>query len=720
MIQPSARPRLATLIPLLVALLGLALQLLDPPVLATLRLAMFDQYQRWRPRTEVPAPVRVIDIDEASLARQGQWPWPRTRVAELTERVRAAGAVAIGWDFLFAEADRSSPRQVVAHWPLPAALRTALLAQADHDDVLARTLAAGRIVLGSGLERGAGGAESANAPAPPADAARFVMAGDIAMTRLHRFDRHSRPLPMLQAAAAGVGAMNFLPDHDGIVRRVPLVLTDNGRPVPSLAAEMLRVSQGATNILLRGEGDGGDLAAVRIGALEIPVDARGEAWVHFAPVSRRQHIPAWRVMTGEYPKAQLAGSLVLIGTSAPGLLDTRFSPLGGVMPGVDIHAQALEQILAGDPLRRPWWAPAAEALALALATLAVGLTARLAGATASSVAAVVGIAVIAGGSWFGFVRHGLLLDATLPVLATAAAFVLAGIAHHRDSERRQRWVREAFSRYVSPNRVEHLVEHPDSLQLGGERRQCSFVFSDVADFTQLMESLDPAEAVALLSDYLDGMIGIAFRHEGTLDRVVGDAIAIMFSAPVTQPDHRQRALDCALAMQAHANAHRARLAASGVDFGMTRIGVHCGEVIVGNLGGKAIFDYRALGDPVNTTSRLETANKHLGTQLCVSQDVIEGCADVPRRPIGRLLLKGKHEPVMAWEPMSQAWDGAPRDAEADAAYRAAWALLGENDSAAQSAFAALATRCPDDGLAVFHAHRLARGERGSLIVLDEK
>jgi adenylate cyclase len=705
-----SRARLAFLIPVVATLAGLTLQLLDPPPLTGLRNSLFDQYQRWQPRDYRPVPVRIVDIDEESLKRLGQWPWPRTRVAELAERLREAGAAVIGFDLVFAEPDRSAPLTAMTQWRLSPAAREELHALPDHDRVLADSLRTGGVVLGTVLERSDTAQSLARRPGT-----RIATSG-AGVPPLHAFRSEVRPLAELESAAEGLGALNFIPDSDGVVRRVPLALSLAGQAVPSFDAEILRVAQRAPNLLLRAA-VGGELETARIGGHDIPVTREGEMWLRYSPRVAGRSLPAWKVLAGDFPRSLVAGNMVLVGTSAQGLLDLRFSPLGGIIPGVEIHAQALEQVLAGQHLARPYWAPALEAILLLVGGIASGVLALRRHAVFSAIATCIVLLLLGAGAWHLFAARGLLLDPLTPALAIVASFTLSGIVHHREAERRQRWMREAFSRYVSPNLVRHLTAHPDQLDLGGERRECSFVFTDLADFTRLMELTNPANAVALLNRYLDGMIGIAFRHEGTLDRLVGDAIAIMFSAPLTQADHRRRALACALEMRDFANRHRAELAAQGVAFGLTRIGVHCGEVIVGNLGGNAIFDYRALGDPVNTASRLETANKWLGTQVCVSQAMLDDEPAFAARPIGRLLLDGKLQPVMAWELLGSVPDA---NAEPDAPYAEAYALLATDTSAATRAFVHLRALRPDDALVRLHNVRLSGGESGDLVVLGRK
>lgn len=714
----SLLARLGLLLPIFSVLVGLGLLIADPPPVQTLRNNVFDQYQRWHPRDYVEVPLRIVDIDEESLRRLGQWPWPRSRLAELVERLKAAGVAASGFDVLLAEPDRTSPKFMAELWHLEGATRQAIGRLPDHDQMLARSLVQADAVLGFVLQREAAGAGqgAAGLLRPPF---RYIRSGEEPTRRVNRFGAVIKALPELESAVAGNGALNFVADSDGIVRRVPLVFDLAGEPVPSLAAELLRVAQGERNYVLKAVEGGGGLAEIRIGDYRIPTNAEGEVWVHYsAPVAER-YLPAWKVLAGEVPAELLAGHIVLIGSSAQGLMDLRFTPLGGVMPGVEAHAQAIEQILSGHLLVRPVWAKAAEGMVLIVGGLAIALLSIRAGAlTAAGVTAACLVLALSGG-WVAFREYGLLIDAVTPSLIFALAFLFGSLIHHLLSERESRWIKGVFSRYVSPNRVDFLVKNPDAMSLGGKRQECSFVFTDLADFTGLMESIDPGEAVAMLNSYLDQMIAIAFRYDGTLDRIVGDAVAIMFSAPVAQPDHRARALACALEMDAFAAAYAADLQARGVRFGKTRIGIHAGEVIVGNFGGSTMFDYRALGDPVNTASRLESVNKWLGTEVCVSEAVLAGCPNAPARPVGSLVLKGKNEAIKVFEPLTA--EREQRYAPLDRYLQAYGRLLAaDGHEAACRMFAELAADYPGDPLARLHHSRLQRGERGDRMVMTEK
>jgi adenylate cyclase len=273
-----------------------------------------------------------------------------------------------------------------------------------------------------------------------------------------------------------------------------------------------------------------------------------------------------------------------------------------------------------------------------------------------------------------------------------------------------------LSRYFSPNLADELAENPEFLKLGGERRDLTFVFTDLAEFTPLVESLDPSIIVPLLNEYLDQMTQIVFRHGGTIEKIVGDAVHAIFGAPKEQADHAARGVACAMEMDAFAEAFREKKNAEGLALGVTRIGVHSGNAIVGNFGGELYFDYTAHGDAVNTAARLEGVNKFLGTRVCVSEQVVEQVPDSKGRPVGTLKLKGKSAGLKVFEPL------LPHQADAPAteSYREAFAKLEAGDAGARQAFAALVGQHGEDPLATFHLKRLLAGETGVAIAFGEK
>jgi adenylate cyclase len=299
------------------------------------------------------------------------------------------------------------------------------------------------------------------------------------------------------------------------------------------------------------------------------------------------------------------------------------------------------------------------------------------------------------------------LEATIQKTINALEELREANQRLQESER----VRANLARFFSPNLAYQLVNHPDELEVGGERRDLTFLFTDLTDFTALVEASDPSLIVSLLNEYLDEMTNIVFDHGGTIDKVVGDAVHAIFGAPMSQPDHARRAVQCALDMDAFGESFAAARRAEGVALGSTRIGLNSGLAIVGNFGGETFFDYTAHGDAINTAARLEAANKHLGTRVAVSGACVERMRDFHGRPVGAVLLKGKQEPVAVFEPL-------PSGAPADEAWLATFRLMERGAPEARAALEALAAERPEDGLVAMHAARLRAGGSGVLIDLS--
>jgi class 3 adenylate cyclase len=275
--------------------------------------------------------------------------------------------------------------------------------------------------------------------------------------------------------------------------------------------------------------------------------------------------------------------------------------------------------------------------------------------------------------------------------------------------------RAHLSRYFSPNLADHLAENPKTFELGGERRELTFLFTDLASFTPLVEKHDPAVVVSIMNDYIGGVSAIVFEHGGTVDTVVGDAVHAIFGAPMEQPDHAARGVACALAIDTFASDFVKEKAGENITVGITRIGVHTGSAIVGNFGGENYFHYTAHGDAVNTAARLETANKAFGTRMCVSADTVQNIPDFVGRPIGSLTLKGKVKEIFAFEPVDQDQAGSGRLLE----YLDAFGKLKDGDPGCLRAFASYVSKYDDDTLANFHLQRLLAGQISINISLTE-
>lgn len=690
------------------------MQLLTPSLHIDLRNAVFDTYQVLKPREVGNDRVKIVDIDDESLARIGQWPWPRDVMAELLQKLTAEGAASVVFDIAFPEADRAAPRRYLEKWQNNSEIARLILRLPDTDEVFAQTLEQSPSVTGFSLNIGEPSTRM------PAKRAGVVVQGSDPSALLHRFDKAVTSIPEIETAAAGNGSFNFIPDGDGVIRRVPLILKFGDEFYPTLALEALRVAQGDRNIAIvtdaqDGATEANGITSVRVGKRSIHTDRQGQVWVHYTRSLQERIIPAWKVLNDALPEKAFENKIVFIGPSSEGLKDLRFSPLGP-LPGVEVHAQLVEQILDETYLQRPYWAGHVELLLIfAVWLIVVPAAFRLGAAWAAIAVAALAVGVVAM-SWLLFSEARYLINPNMPVLAAMAIYVGAAVPRFIDSEQQRRWISGAFSSYISPNLVEHLIENPGELSLGGERRECSFVLTDLAGFTGLVEQSDPATIAALLNDYLEGMVEIAFENDGTLDRIVGDAVAVMFSAPIEQSDHAARAVRCAREMDRFASEFARARGTPDRPLGPTRIGVNTGTVTVGNFGGGAMFDYRALGDPINTAARLESANRHLGTQVCVAGTTASRCEGFIGRPVGELWLVGKSEGIAAFEPL----DEETFRSERVQSYMQAYQKLAGGDGDVLTAFEALHERYPDDGLVAFHLNRLRAGETGAHIHFEQK
>ncbi|MBL8546946.1 MAG: adenylate/guanylate cyclase domain-containing protein [Hyphomonadaceae bacterium] len=635
----------------------------QPQVLRTLRAFAFDTYQRLAPaQAPANAAVVVVDIDEASLSRLGQWPWSRATMAELTDRLGEAGAAAIVFDVLFSEPDRTSPEQILAAAPEAqrAALGRVIAGWPTHDSTFAEALARHRSVLAASFQ------SEPTTDLFPLKAGQ-AFAGDNPSPFLPAYDGVSTSLPALYEASLGVGFMNWTPDNDQIVRRVPLFARQGDVIAPSLALEALRVAQGASTYLVRSANAQGaaafgrntGMSQVRVGAATIPTSANGEIWIHFARFQPGAAIPAWRVIAGDVDPSALSGRIVLIGASASGLMDLRATPLDAAIPGVDIHRQILEQIIAQDFLSRPDFAPAIEWLVALLVILVLAFAAPRTSASLSAGFGLLAVFVVFAIGLLSFVYAGYLFD---PIFPAACAFVFSASAAtylYRRTEQQRAQIRLAFSQYVSPDIVHQLTAHPERLKLGGEVRDLTVLVCDIRNFTTISERLNAEELTAFINSFLTPLTDIIIANGGTIDKYMGDAIMAFWNAPLDDAQHARHGCDAALQivgrMTALNDGWRAQAQAAGRSFEDVAIGIglNTGQCCVGNLGSDRRFDYSAIGDAVNVSSRLEGLTKAHRLPLLVGELTAQQADGVSFVEVDLVRLKGRATPSRIYAPLEE-------------------------------------------------------------------
>src|SRR6186713_2934531 len=428
----------------LLLLIGLvALRLADPILLQELRVRVFDFFQVLHPRQATERPVVIVDIDEKSLNSLGQWPWPRTRIADIITRLTQMGALVVAFDVVFAEPDRMSPGIAADTFrDIDEAMRAKLRTLPSNDAVLADAFRKSRVVVGeSGLPFAVAEASGAQLPIGIA-----TMGGD-ARPFLLNFPGLLRNVPTLEQAASGRGLFTIRPERDGIIRRVPVVMQAQGAIMPSLTLEMLRVASGSNTVLIRSDHAGVQSAAIP--GFVIATDRNGQLWIHFAPHDKDRYISAVDVLEGRVPSDRVAQRLVLIGTSAVGLLDSKTTPVDPLMPGVEVHAQVLENILTNSVLSQPNWAIAAEFLAALVLGLLVIAFAPMFGPTTLVAVGALFATVLIGTSWYFYVQNRLLFDFTYPLLSSVLVYLTLMFSNYMSEEAQRRRIRSAFGQYLS-------------------------------------------------------------------------------------------------------------------------------------------------------------------------------------------------------------------------------------------------------------------------------
>jgi adenylate cyclase len=567
--------------------------------------------------------VVIVDIDRASLARFGAWPWPRARLAEVISAIAAAKPRVVGLDILLAGRDRF-----------------AAAAGPNGDAILRDALTSVPAVLGTALEDGAAGEDLPPTP--------ILAAAPVRLPNIWRADGVVGPEPALADAVQGLGALVEAADPDGPIRRVPLLVLTGETPRPGLAVEIVRVAQGAEELLIEPDG-------LHIGDVRVPLapDARLRLIPRPPTTWASRTVSAVRLADNPEARAALSGKIVLVGGSAPELGGLRVTPQSPVTPSVLIQATAVDALLRGAVAYRPAWLNGAEigcAAVLGLVCVLVALRLRPAlGATLALLLcagwAGVAIAAVPGASW--------LVDPAGPAAVGFASFGATVLARYARDEWRARLLRERFEQHLAPEVVRRIAADPAALRLQGEMREITALFSDIEGFTSMTERAGPADLVALLDAYFDAAALIVTKHGGMIDKIVGDSVHAIFNAPFTLDCHPERAVACALALLKASEDIRGSPLGRRLQLGRTRIGIETGPAIVGDVGGSRKLDYTAHGNAINRAARLEAANKELGSSICVGPGTAARLPAGSVRPIGTVAIRGQSEPVDVFTPVGQ-------------------------------------------------------------------
>lgn len=672
-----------------------ALYIFQPKILQFVDYKIYDQLMRSSPvgqKTNVPA---IIDIDDESLAELGQWPWPRYRMALLMAKIQQAGALSTGLDILIGEPDRTSPATIqqslknelgvaVNFKGLPSALM-------DNDKVLADVLERGRFVLGFYFDfmqqENEPTVDSQPCMVKPLPIAQLKAKGappvkDLTLKALDAIC----PLPVLAKASPLCGFYNSITDYDGVVRRVPLIITWNGKQYPSLALATLMKAMGGKNVIVKTAITG--IESIRLGKTTIPVDAKGQMLVRYrGGMEEFPYYSAKDVLSGKVGEKELKGKIIFMGTSAAGLRDLRVTPFAADYPGVEVHATIVDNILTKDFILKPDWVPGLELLLI----ICAGIASTMLLTWTRSLWMILPIAAMGAsivyGSVYIFQEYNAYLTPMYSLIILALNFTMLTLIKFWREEGQKKFLQATFSSYLAPELIDEMFSNREMPELGGEARQITAFFTDIQSFSTFSEKLTAPQLVELLNEYLSAMTDILIEEKGTLDKYEGDAIIAFFGAPMDVPDHALRACRVAVRMQQANNELRDKWAkemqlpeeedrntkgfpeeqwAKGekwpkvVHNMRTRIGVNSGEIVVGNMGSSMRMNYTMMGDAVNLAARLEEGAKQFGIFTAVSHFTLDQEVEyegknqkildlVEARLIDNIQVVGKNEPVRIYE-----------------------------------------------------------------------
>ena len=628
-----------------------ALRAADPAPVEEIRVRTFDAFQRIDPRKKTVRPVTIVDIDDKSLEKLGQWPWPRTRIADLVTELTRLGAVVIAFDAVFSEPDRLNPAYAADTFRnLDEDTRAKLRALPSNDQIFADAIKASRVVLGeSGLP------EEIAALDKTLPVTGIAMLGEEPQRFMFDFPGLLRNVPVLEHAAAGRGLFTIKPERDGIVRRVPMIMQAQGQTMPSLTFEMLRVATGSGTILIKAE-EGG-IKSIGIKGIQIPTDHNGQLWVHYARNDASIYVPAVNVLEKNVAPDMIAGKLVLIGTSAVGLNDIKTTPVSRAMPGVEIHAQVLESALTGAVISQPIFGIAVEfATALLFGLLVIAFAPQFGPVTLVVLGAAFA-SMLVGLSAYFYINNRLLIDFTYPLMSTTAIYLTLIFSSFVREQAQRRQIRSAFGQYLSPALVEQLAQSPEKLVLGGEEREMTIMFSDMRGFTSISETYksDPQGLTALMNRFLTPLTNAILNRKGTIDKYMGDAIMAFWNAPLDDKDHQLNACEAALDMLERVDALNQAREQEAKEAGRpfiplnAGIGLNTGTCVVGNMGSDQRFDYSVFGDSVNLASRLEGQSKEYGFPIIVGSRTALAVKDrFAILELDFIMVKGKKEPEVIY------------------------------------------------------------------------
>ena len=670
-----------TLLPLIFAVLH-AVGALPMGVLHRLDDIIYDARLRMTMPGTLDERVVIVDIDEKSLEELGHWPWPRDRLAGLVDTLFDRHGIALlGFDTVFAEPDGSSGlsqlerlgQGELSDQPGFAEQLARLRPQLDHDNRFAQALRGRPVVLGYYFTSGPGGRTIGQLPAP-------VVRQEALTGRAIRstsWSGHGANIAALVQAAPAAGFFNTVPGGDGVVRSLPLLAEFQGNYYESLALAMFRQWTGQPRVepgfpaerVVGRDYPSLDSVVLRRGAgtLKIPVDDGLAALVPFRGPGGPQggsfrYVSAADVLADRVEPGLLKGRIVLLGTTAPGLLDLRATPVSEAYPGVETHANLITGLMDGRWITRPDYAAGYEVVVMVLCGLVLAFGLPLLNATRAVVlSALVFGAVIGLNSWL-YLAHGLALPMAATLVMAALAFALNMSYGYLVESRAKRELAQLFGTYVPPELVDEMVKDPDSYSMEATTRELTVLFCDMRGFTSIAESMTPTELQQLLNTVFSRLTQVIRDHRGTIDKYMGDCVMAFWGAPVEAPDHAALAVRAAQAMTREIDRINAERALAGLPLIAVGVGLNTGDMCVGDMGSDVRRSYTVVGDAVNLGSRLESLSRRYGVDIVASESTRRQAPGFVWQELDLVRVKGKVQTVAVHTPLDVSASEANRPA----------------------------------------------------------